>query len=82
MPLVRMIVKLSGTRDGAEWPAPGELLECPAGEAAQLVGSALAVPFADTPAPVESAAVRSGAETADVKRAPVRTRKPNSEATS
>lgn len=76
MALVRMIVQLSGTRDGADWPAPGELLECPAEEAAQLAGSGLAVSF--TPAAgaaVESAAASPATETAAVKRAPARPRK-------
>lgn len=68
MALVRMLVQLSGSRDGAEWPARGAILECPAEEAAQLVGSALAVPFAGAPAPVESAAVSPDVETATAPR--------------
>lgn len=69
MALVRMTVQLSGTRDGADWPAPGELLECPAEEAAQLAGSALAVPFTPAAAAaVESAAVAPGVETATAPR--------------
>lgn len=68
MALVRMLVQLSGTRDGAEWPAPGAILECPAEEAAQLAGSGLAAPFAGAPAPVESASVSPAVETATAPR--------------
>lgn len=69
MALVRMLVQLSGTRDGIDWPAPGGLLECPAEEAAQLAGSGLAVPFAAAAAPVvETAAAAPAVETAAVKR--------------
>lgn len=76
MALVRMLVQLSGTRDGVEWPAAGGLLECPADEAADLVGSALAVAFTAAAAPVvESAALAPAVESATVKRGPGRPRK-------
>lgn len=77
MALVRMIVKLSGTRDGVEWPAVGAVLECPAEEAAQLIGTHLAVDAtpARSAAPVESATASPAPETAAAKRAPGRPRK-------
>lgn len=42
-PIVRMKSKISGTRDGSDWPAPGETLEVPEEEAAQLVAGGIAV---------------------------------------
>lgn len=75
MALVRMIVQLSGTRDGVDWPAAGALLECPAEEAAQLVGSALAAHFTAAAPAVESAAASPAPENAAAKRAPSRPRK-------
>lgn len=35
MTLVRMLVQITGLRDGQEWPAIGEVVDLPAGEAAQ-----------------------------------------------
>lgn len=47
-PIIRMRSKISGTRDGIDWPAPGETLEVPNAEAAQLVAGGQAV-LADQP---------------------------------
>ena len=33
---VRMLVRISGTRNGAKWPDPGETLDVSAGEAEDL----------------------------------------------
>ena len=52
---VKLIVQLSGTRDGAEWPARGETVDLPDDEAVSLLGAGIAVPLGE--APVESAAV-------------------------
>lgn len=41
---VRMIVALSGDRDGVAWPAPGAELDVPDSEGADLCGQGLAVP--------------------------------------
>ena len=43
MPKVTMLAKISGTRDGEDWPARGETLEVSANEAAALVANGLAV---------------------------------------
>lgn len=34
---VRMVVKISGARDGKDWPAPGETISLPKDEADQLI---------------------------------------------
>lgn len=51
--LIAMKVQISGTRDGADWPAPGGTIDLPDDEATQLIGLGLAeaapAPEADTP---------------------------------
>jgi hypothetical protein len=47
---IEMRAQLSGTRDGAEWPAPGQVIDLPEDEALLLVAGGLAVPLADAPA--------------------------------
>lgn len=37
MAKIEMTARISGTRDGADWPAPGESLTVPDDEAADLV---------------------------------------------
>ncbi len=59
---VVMVAKISGTRNGVDWPEPGESIELDADEAVQLLNGGLAKPTAD----VETAAVVSDVETADV----------------
>lgn len=49
---VVMTAHISGTRDGREWPLPGEEIELPAGEAADLIRNFLARP---APEPEEAA---------------------------
>lgn len=39
---IQMIASISGTRDGADWPAAGELLDVPESEGAQLIAGGLA----------------------------------------
>ena len=51
---VTMLARISGTRNGAEWPLVGEDIDVPAGEAADLIRSHLAKP---APEPVERAVV-------------------------
>lgn len=41
---VRMRYQMSGTRDGADWPAPGETVELSDGEAAALCAQGMAEP--------------------------------------
>lgn len=47
---VTMLCQISGTRDGVDWPAPGETIDVPDDEAASLVANGLAK-AADEPAP-------------------------------
>jgi hypothetical protein len=53
--IVTMLRQVSGTRDGVDWPAPGESIDVPDDEAESLIGNGLAK-AADgepEPAPVE-----------------------------
>lgn len=70
---VRMIVEISGTRDGEEWPKRGEVIDLPEAEALDYIAAGLCE--ADTtPAPVtETATVEPVKETA--ARKPGRPRK-------
>jgi len=68
---VRLLADVTGTRDGAEWPPRGTVVELPDDEAAALIWSGIAVdakikdPEADAArATVEAAAV----DTAPTKR--------------
>jgi len=66
--IVKMFVKISGTRNGEEWPEAGSTIELPESEARNLIsnGWALEVPLAtirlatvtETPA-VETATVKT-----------------------
>lgn len=47
---ITMIRKISGSRDGVEWPDPGGSMDVPDEEAASLIGNGLAK-AADDPAP-------------------------------
>ena len=79
---VKMLVQISGTRDGRDWPKPGTVVDLP--EGADLIASGLAVAAGaevetaegDTE-PVE-AAVAAGAEveTAEGDTKPKRRRRP------
>lgn len=75
--LVRMKLPMSGPRDGADWPPPGDTIEVPDTEGASLCAAGIAVPVAQT-AKVEKAVApepekRSGLTT---KNAPVRRGRP------
>jgi len=58
MPEFEMRAYISGTRDGADWPKPGERVTLPADEGSALVAAGLAVEAA-VPAPVETATVKT-----------------------
>lgn len=60
---VLMLVQISGTRDGRDWPSPGAVIELPAHEAAALIRQFTAVP---APEPDEAATVAETAEAATV----------------
>jgi hypothetical protein len=59
---VRMKSFISGTRDGVDWPGPGEELDVPDAEAVELLNAGLA----------EAAPEKSDVETADVETTPKR----------
>lgn len=40
--LIKMTANITGTRNGVDWPAPGETVDVPDGEAADLVAVGLA----------------------------------------
>ena len=70
MALVKMLVQLSGMRDGVEWPAAGEVLDVPTGEADDLVRMDLAT---HVPKPkTERAVIEPQSETATMKHTPKR----------
>ena len=79
---VRMIVSISGTRGGVDWPRAGEIIEVSDEEGAQLCAGQLAQPVVDQAAGVETAtqppAEERAAVTTDngpVRRGPGRPRK-------
>lgn len=57
---VRMLVQVSGTRDGADWPGPGELADVAAGDVDGLVANGIAE------------RIGGGVESADVDTTPKR----------
>lgn len=44
MAKVKMKFQITGTRDGVDWPSPGETIDVPADEAASLVAQGVAEP--------------------------------------
>lgn len=74
---IRMKVQMSGTRNGEDWPARGELADLPTGEATHLVASGIAEEVTDSDSGPESA-IAQKAETpkaaapAGAKPAPTR----------
>lgn len=54
---VRLTTQISGTRNGADWPAPGSVVDLPEAEARDLIGSGQAVD-ANDPVAVEASLVR------------------------
>ena len=40
---IQIAAVISGTRNGADWPAPGEILDVPEDEATQLISHRLAI---------------------------------------
>ena len=66
---VIMAARISGTRDGVEWPAPGEAIDLPDAEAASLLAGGLAKTDDVTDEPVTEPDV----ETATAPKCGVRT---------
>lgn len=56
---VTMKARIAGTRNGEDWPAPGEAIDLPQDEAELLVANGLAV--ADETKPAKKAAVETAA---------------------
>lgn len=56
---VTMKARITGTRNGVEWPAPGESIDLPQDEAELLVANGQAV--ADESKPTKAAAVETAA---------------------
>ncbi|MGP9031549.1 hypothetical protein ACT17S_00540 [Glutamicibacter mysorens] len=59
-PLVRMRALISGSRNGKKWPKPGQTIDLPAEEAAQLIAQGIA----EDPDAAETATVADGTEKA------------------
>ena len=59
-PVVRMRALISGSRNGKKWPKPGQTIEVPEAEAAQLIAQGIA----EDPATVQTATAHGGAEQA------------------
>lgn len=69
---VRMLVDVSGTRNGKRWPNRGSLLDVSAAEGSALVAAGIAERVSEAPR-VESATLESAdVETAVVKSKPAR----------
>jgi hypothetical protein len=68
---VRMKGTISGTRDGRDWPAAGEVAEFPDAEGAALCASGLADPVKSEP-PVEKA-VKAAPDPVGAKTEPMTT---------
>lgn len=52
---IRMLVTMSGTRNGSRWPARGETTDLPDGEASRLIAAGLAEEVAEPASSVETA---------------------------
>jgi len=63
---VEMCARISGTRNGVDWPGIGETIELPDDEAVAMIGSGLARAVA---APVVETATVPAGETADAPKA-------------
>lgn len=67
---VCMKVQLTGTRNGEDWPAPGDILDAPADEAASLIDLGLAAASDSDDAPADDKpAGRKGARRATAEPA-------------
>lgn len=60
---IQIVAQISGTRNGADWPAVGGVIDVPADEAAQLISTGLAREPEKKTAPVVETAVAAKAET-------------------
>jgi len=67
---VQMRAQISGTINGAEWPAIGDVLEVPDDEGARLCASGQAVPVAEPVRAERAVAPRAESRAARKKPAP------------
>lgn len=70
-----MKVQMSGTRNGEEWPAKGEVADLPTAEAAHLCSAGIAEPVADKAEPETATAP----DTAEKRGGRSRARKPHAD---
>jgi len=67
MASVQMKVQMSGSRDGVDWPKPGETLDTTDGEAASLIASGIAVAPDEKPKAAKPKVEKAVAPDADVE---------------
>jgi hypothetical protein len=70
--LVRLLVELSGTRNGEQWPKLGQVMDLPDTEAMHMLNAGMVVAVSEASEVVETAAVSVPAET---RPAPEKARK-------
>ncbi len=63
MASVRLLVDISGTRDGEDWPGKGEVVDLPADEADHMIAGGLAEAATAKRAPVEAEKVEAAVVT-------------------
>lgn len=80
---IRMLIAMSGLRNGQLWPPVGQITELPTGEAQHLCASGIAEEITDDPPaeetatpPVAEAAEPPGAETTTLPAETKRVRRP------
>lgn len=61
---VRLLVEITGTRDGVPWPPLGGVVDLPDSEAADLIRGGLAVEASTVPPAVDSSPVETAATVA------------------
>jgi len=64
---IRMLVHMSGTRNGQDWPPAGVVMDLPDGEAGDYIAAGIATPVTDGP----ETAVAAAPEVAEVPAAEV-----------
>ncbi|MEU7293335.1 hypothetical protein AB0A76_09045 [Streptomyces exfoliatus] len=65
---IRMRVKISGTRDGVEWPDKGGFVDLPDAEAAQLLRDRVAEPLPALPVEETATATNDAEQAAPARR--------------
>lgn len=69
--LVKMLLQVSGSRDGQDWPMPGSVMDLPDEEAVTLCSNRSAIPFVEPESRVEKAILERALP--DVEHVPVPT---------